>query len=142
MRSLLSHPSRLWSLSLVACGTVFASATASAHGPVCSSLKSLPTAPEQNRTCECLVPSEASDIAPDSDGLIYSHIGKLGAMFGGIGITANYRSGPAASLATGAEDLALIVAWIRKRVADFGGDPDTSSCWQIPTARRLLRDTC
>jgi carboxylesterase type B len=137
MRSLLSHPSRLWSLSLVACGTgaeqnlrVFSPEQEfSEPGPVILFLHGNGL-------------SEASDIAPDSDGLICSHIGKLGAMFGGIGITANYRSGPAASLATGAEDLALIVAWIRKRVADFGGDPDTSSCWQIPTARRLLRDTC
>jgi|GEM_PF-6848279 len=43
----------------------------------------------------------SDQIARGSDDLIYSHIGKLGARFGGIGVTANYRPAEQA----GAEDL-------------------------------------
>lgn len=68
-------------------------------------------------------------VAPGSDGLIYSHIGKLAATFGGIGVTMNYRTdtgnGAGATLESGAEDLRLVLQWIVEHIAPDGGDPGT-----------------
>ena len=71
-------------------------------------------------------------IAPGSDGLIYSHLGKLGAMAGGIGVSMSYRvpggsaaDGAAAALEAGAEDLRLVIEWLGENVAAYGGDPGT-----------------
>ena len=72
-------------------------------------------------------------IAPGSDGLIYSHLGKLGAMAGGIGVTMSYRvrngsggnDGTAATLDAGTEDLRRVIEWLTENVASYGGDPDT-----------------
>lgn len=73
-------------------------------------------------------------IAPGSDGLIYSHLGKLGAAAGGIGVSMSYRhaSGGAgngddigATLEAGAEDLRLVIEWIVENISPYGGDPDT-----------------
>lgn len=74
-------------------------------------------------------------IAPGSDGLLFSHLGKLSAVAGGIGISMNYR-GPAAadrsdatrSLAAfepAARDLSLVVEWIVANIEAYGGDPAT-----------------
>jgi triacylglycerol lipase len=68
---------------------------------------------------------EDSDIAPGSDGLIYSHTGKLGAGYGGIGVTLNYRTGDAATKDSGVTDLRLALDWIVQNVAAYGGDPET-----------------
>lgn len=62
---------------------------------------------------------------PGSDGLLFSHMGKLAATFGGIGVNLNYRDDDGASLATGAEDLRLVLAWLKEHIADYGGDPNT-----------------
>jgi acetyl esterase/lipase len=62
---------------------------------------------------------------PGSDGLIYSHVGKLAATFGGIGISMGYRNDPNPTLEDGAEDVRLVVRWIRDNIAPYGGDPDT-----------------
>lgn len=64
-------------------------------------------------------------VAPASDGLIYSNIGKLAATAGGIGLTMSYRSGATATLESGAEDLRLVLEWIVEHIAPYGGDPDT-----------------
>jgi acetyl esterase/lipase len=71
-------------------------------------------------------------IAPGSDGLIYSHLGKLGAMAGGIGVSMNYHytrggpgSGTGAMLEAGARDLRLVIEWIVGNISPYGGDPGT-----------------
>jgi arylformamidase len=73
-------------------------------------------------------------IAPGSDGLIYSHLGKLAATAGGIGVSMSYRrvsSGAAGGgdadmmLETGAEDLRLVIEWIVENISPYGGDPGT-----------------
>lgn len=68
---------------------------------------------------------ESDQTVPGSQGLIYSHVGKVAAHFGGIGITADYRTGGGATEQTGAEDLRLMLQWARENVARYGGDPDT-----------------
>ena len=72
-------------------------------------------------------------IAPGSDGLIYSHLGKLGALAGGIGVSMSYRlprgasssDGTAATLAAGSEDLRAVIEWLTANIASRGGDPGT-----------------
>jgi triacylglycerol lipase len=61
----------------------------------------------------------SAPVAPGSDGLIYRHLGKLGAMAGGIGVLVNYRD------EAGAEDLRLVIDWIVANIAPYGGDPGT-----------------
>jgi triacylglycerol lipase len=68
---------------------------------------------------------EASDTAPGSDSLIYSHVGKLGAQFGGIGITVSYRTGATGNGNSGPEDLRLALEWTQANVARYGGDANT-----------------
>jgi triacylglycerol lipase len=66
---------------------------------------------------------------PGSDGLIYSHLGKLAATAGGLGVSMNYRmgagNGRGAALQRGAEDLRLVIAWIVANIEPYGGDPGT-----------------
>lgn len=62
---------------------------------------------------------------PRSDGLMYSHLGKLAATFGGIGVSMNYRSDPGETLESGAEDVRLVIEWVVEHIAPYGGDPDT-----------------
>lgn len=72
-------------------------------------------------------------IAPGSDGLIYSHLGKLGALAGGIGVSMSYRSAggenngtrAAVTLAAATEDLRRVVEWLVENISSYGGDPDT-----------------
>jgi triacylglycerol lipase len=66
-------------------------------------------------------------IAPGSDRLIYSHLGKLAATAGGIGVSMSYRiaDGRGAALESGAEDLRLVIDWIVANIAPYGGDPGT-----------------
>ena len=70
--------------------------------------------------------------APGSDGLIYRHLGKLGAFAGGIGVSMSYRTAggradddTAAALEASAEDLRLVVEWLAENVSKYGGDPGT-----------------
>jgi acetyl esterase/lipase len=69
--------------------------------------------------------AERSDSVPGSEGLMYAHVGKLAAQFGGIGVTANYRTGPSATDRSGAEDLKLVLEWLDENIVPYGGDPDT-----------------
>lgn len=68
-------------------------------------------------------------IVPGSDGLIYSHLGKLAATAGGIGVSMGYRIGAGkvgvAALESGAEDLRLVIEWIATKIGAYGGDPNT-----------------
>ena len=73
--------------------------------------------------------------AAGSNGLIFSHLGKLAATAGGIGISMNYRgpdalndSGAIASLEAiepGAADLRSVIEWIIGNIEAYGGDPGT-----------------
>jgi hypothetical protein len=58
-------------------------------------------------------------IAPGSDGLIYRHLGKLGALAGGIGVSMSYR------VEASSEDLRLVIEWLTENIASRGGDPGT-----------------
>ena len=54
----------------------------------------------------------------------YDNIGDFAAQSGFVGVTITYRLAPAHIWPAGPEDMALVVAWLRAHVADFGGDPD------------------
>jgi arylformamidase len=67
-------------------------------------------------------------VDPGSDRQIYSHLGKLAATAGGLGVLMDYRrsSGSGgAMLDTGAEDLRLVLEWIIANITAYGGDPGT-----------------
>jgi triacylglycerol lipase len=53
----------------------------------------------------------------------YSNLGDFAARQGWIGVTVTYRLAPAHKFPSGAEDLALVVQWLRDNVAQHGGDP-------------------
>lgn len=63
-------------------------------------------------------------ISPASEGFIYSNIPIFFARNGMIGINANYRLVPEVSWPSGADDLQLLMQWIREQIGSFGGDPD------------------
>ncbi len=63
-------------------------------------------------------------VSAATDNLIYSNIGKAVARAGGIGINANYRLVPEVQWPAGAEDIRLMLEWIRANIAEYGGDPD------------------
>ncbi|MGW8370208.1 MAG: carboxylesterase family protein, partial [Gammaproteobacteria bacterium] len=74
-------------------------------------------------------------VVPGSDGLIYSHLGKLAATAGSIGVLMNYRNDDGkndgdrsdghAMLESGAEDVRLALEWVVDHIADYDGDPGT-----------------
>jgi triacylglycerol lipase len=64
-------------------------------------------------------------VAADSDGLIYANVGKWIARVGGIGVVANYRLLPDAKWPSGADDVRMLIDWVRKNVGEHGGDPNT-----------------
>jgi triacylglycerol lipase len=53
----------------------------------------------------------------------YQNVGVFLAKNGVIGVTMNYRLAPKAAWPAGGEDVAAALAWIRKNIGDFGGDP-------------------
>ncbi|MEO6040581.1 MAG: alpha/beta hydrolase, partial [Croceibacterium sp.] len=53
----------------------------------------------------------------------YSNVGDFAARHGWVGVTMTYRLAPAHKFPSGAEDLALLVQWLRDNVAQHGGDP-------------------
>ena len=53
----------------------------------------------------------------------YSNVGDFAARQGWVGVTITYRLAPAHKFPAGAEDLALVVRWLRDNVARYGGDP-------------------
>lgn len=53
----------------------------------------------------------------------YSNVGAFAARQGWVGVTITYRLAPAHKFPAGAEDLALVVQWLRDNVARYGGDP-------------------
>lgn len=59
-----------------------------------------------------------------SDGLLYSNVARAMARAGGVGISATYRTGARSLSAEGAEDIRLLIDWVRANVARHGGDPE------------------
>src|SRR5688500_14780082 len=53
----------------------------------------------------------------------YSNVGDYAARQGWVGVTMTYRLAPAHKFPSGAEDVALVVQWLRDNVARYGGDP-------------------
>lgn len=68
---------------------------------------------------------DSDQIVSASEELIYSNVGKLGARFGGIGITVNYRQAGTTPQRSGAEDIAAVITWIAEHISSYGGDPNT-----------------
>ena len=64
-------------------------------------------------------------IVTGSDGLIYANVGKWLARIGGIGVVANYRLLPDAKWPSGADDVRLVIDWVKKNIEPYGGDPNT-----------------
>ncbi len=54
----------------------------------------------------------------------YDNVGHFAAASGMVGVTMTYRLAPADPWPAGAEDLAMIVAWLQDNIAAYGGDPD------------------
>jgi triacylglycerol lipase len=63
-------------------------------------------------------------IAAGSDGLIYANVGRWIARVGGIGVVANFRLLPDAKWPSGADDVRLVIDWVKKNVGEHGGDPN------------------
>lgn len=63
-------------------------------------------------------------VSAATDNLIYANIGKWVARMGGIGINANYRLAPEAKFPAGAQDLRMIIEWVKGNIGDYGGNPD------------------
>jgi triacylglycerol lipase len=63
-------------------------------------------------------------IAADSDGFIYANVGRWIARVGGIGVVANYRLLPDAKWPSGADDVRLVLDWVKMNVGEHGGDPN------------------
>ena len=64
-------------------------------------------------------------IAAGSDGLIYANVGKWIARVGGIGVVANFRLLPDAKWPSGADDVRLVIDWVKKNIGEHGGNPNT-----------------
>jgi acetyl esterase/lipase len=53
----------------------------------------------------------------------YQNVGVFFAKNGVVGVTMNYRLAPRAPWPAGGEDVAAALRWIKKNIAEFGGDP-------------------
>jgi triacylglycerol lipase len=63
--------------------------------------------------------------AKSREGLpFYQNVGVFFAKNGVIGVTMNYRLAPKHPWPAGGEDVAAALRWIRRHIADFGGDPE------------------
>ncbi|MEV7731713.1 alpha/beta hydrolase [Streptomyces sp. NPDC088921] len=54
----------------------------------------------------------------------YDHIGGWAVRHGMVGVNMTYRLAPRHQWPSGAEDIAAAVAWTRKNIAEYGGNPD------------------
>lgn len=54
----------------------------------------------------------------------YQNVGVFFAKNGVVGVTMNYRLAPKHAWPAGGEDVAAALRWLRKNIAEFGGDPE------------------
>ena len=54
----------------------------------------------------------------------YDLVGAWAVRHGLVGVTMTHRLAPEFSWPSGAQDVAIAVAWLRSNIADYGGDPD------------------
>jgi arylformamidase len=54
----------------------------------------------------------------------YDNIGQWAAQQGWVGVTVTYRLAPLHRWPSGAQDMALVVQWLRASIGAYGGDPD------------------
>src|SRR4249920_2060461 len=54
----------------------------------------------------------------------YQNVGVFFAKNGVVGVTMNYRLAPKHMWPAGGEDVAAALRWVRKNIAEFGGDPE------------------
>jgi len=59
-----------------------------------------------------------------ADGLLYSNVGKFIARHGGVGINMNYRLAPEVTWPAGAEDIRMVLDWVRENIESYEGDPE------------------
>jgi triacylglycerol lipase len=71
--------------------------------------------------------SRGAKSAPGSP--FYDNIGRWAAQSDLVGITINYRLAPQFPFPAGVEDLARVVAWVRRNASRFGGDPSRLFLW-------------
>jgi acetyl esterase/lipase len=63
--------------------------------------------------------------AKNRDGVpFYQNVGVFFAKNGVVGVTMNYRLAPKAPWPAGGEDVAAALRWVKKNIADYGGDPE------------------
>src|SRR5690349_16795547 len=60
----------------------------------------------------------------DIDGEVYANVLYYFARQGFLGLNMEYRRAPEFAYPSGAEDIALAVAWAKTHAADYGGDPE------------------
>jgi acetyl esterase/lipase len=58
-----------------------------------------------------------------TDDLFFGNVARWLARLGGVGINANYRLPPGAHWPSAAEDIRLLLDWVRANIANHGGDP-------------------
>ncbi|HEY4341328.1 MAG TPA: nuclear transport factor 2 family protein [Steroidobacteraceae bacterium] len=59
----------------------------------------------------------------------YDNIGRWAAAHDLVGVTANYRLAPKAQWPSGVQDMTELVAWLRKHISEYGGDPQHIFLW-------------
>ncbi|MEJ0008514.1 MAG: nuclear transport factor 2 family protein [Steroidobacteraceae bacterium] len=59
----------------------------------------------------------------------YDNIARWAAAHDLLGVTANYRLAPQAQWPSGVEDMTALVAWIKRHIAEYGGDPRRIFLW-------------
>lgn len=98
-------------------------------------ISSVSYGPDSQQTFDLFAPNQGFDelgtvviflhdgndkIVAGSDGLVYSNVAKFAARFGGVGLSANYRSAGF----SGVQDVRALIEWARANVSRYGGDPE------------------
>lgn len=60
----------------------------------------------------------------DGANAIFGRVSQFAALFGGLGIAINYRTGNDAASRSGAEDVQLALEWVQDNIESYSGDPN------------------